>query len=634
MWKRIGKIFFIIISIIIFSTTNCFAAPEVKVSVDQQEVLLGDSVILTINVQGVDNPQAPELPAMNDFIVKFRGVSRRSFSSYTVIIQGKTVQQQNAGGGYNFDYELIPKKSGVFLIPSFEIVAGGKSFRTTALQIRVTEESQQSEEIFVNIDADKNNVYLGEKILLTFKWYIKQDIQSYVLQIPWLEGLKNFLITDPLPDENIRYERLLVNNSQPVLAVKTREFYKGQDYTVVSFQKILTPISTGEYTLEPVFVKCNIITGYKRSRRQQNLLDNFFDSGIDDFFNLGRDSVVESFSTRSRDLKLFVNEVPQENQPPNYQGAVGEFDFDVSISPLNLKAGEPITLTMKVTGAGNFDQVILPEITGLSAFKSYEPESKTNIVQESNTLVGDKVFEKVLIPKIKGDYTIDKIGFTFFNPKLKQYQTINRGPFTIHVEASDQAPEVQVIALAPENSSDSRKKDLKILERDIRYIKTNPGTIDQRKKQFYENPAAWVIGYLFPLVLMLGLKLWQTQRQKLKTDTGFARYRRAYKIARKNLQTMQKILQAQDKLKFYDFMSKTLNTYLADKLNKTTASIGVETIAELEQKGLSSPQTAGLNALYQTFEMALFSSVQFPEQKLKADLQILAELIDNLERIL
>ncbi len=58
----------------------------------------------------------------------------------------------------------------------------------------------------------------------------------------------------------------------------------------------------------------------------------------------------------------------------NFNGAVGDFRFDLSANPRAVKAGEPITVTMTITGIGNLDTVSLPRIPCGDAFKTYTPE--------------------------------------------------------------------------------------------------------------------------------------------------------------------------------------------------------------------------------------------------------------------
>ncbi len=608
------------------------AEPEVSFSVSQREVLLGDSIILTITVKGISNPQTPEIPAIPGFDVKFRGIRQESFSSFTVIVQGKKVQNSSSGGGYNFDYVLTPKKAGLLNIPSFHIQIGGKTYRTEALQIRVLDKSAQSDAIFIKVIADKKKVYLGEKLLVTFKWYINKDISEYRLNIPWLDGLKNFLVTDPEQDKQKKYQRLMVNGDQQMAALKGREIYKGQPYTVISFQKIIMPIAVGEYKLEPAFLKCEVVTGYKKSRRGG--FDDFFSSGFDDFFGRGRNAVTESFATRSETVLIKVSEVPDQNKPVTYNGAVGDFKFTVDLKPVTLKAGEPITVTMKVSGSGNLEQLQLPVFPEIKDFKSYEPESRVNVLQKGGEVTGEKIFEKVLIPRHKGDYKIPQISFTFFNPKKKQYQTIKKGPFKVHVEKPDDISEVKVIAFETDGSEDNSKRKIKVLERDIQYIKTTLGMIVKSDKEIYKKPIMWIFFYGLPLFILAGLVFWKKRLDRFQTDIGFARSRKAFRNIKVHFQEAQKAIAAEDVREFYDSISKGMNNYMSDKLNCPVASVSSEIMEELYKKGLDAETVEELKRIYQIFEGVLFSSVKPGVDQLKRDYESVQNIIVILERVL
>ena len=141
------------------------AKPEVSFSLSSTEVLLGDSVILTITVRGVKNPSTPHIPAINGFNTKFRGVRQESFSSFSLVIQGKQIKKESSGGGYNFDYELVPQRAGVLQVPSLAIVVDGRTYNMQKFSVKVLDRSQKSEDLFIKIVTDRTRVYLGEKLL-------------------------------------------------------------------------------------------------------------------------------------------------------------------------------------------------------------------------------------------------------------------------------------------------------------------------------------------------------------------------------------------------------------------------------------------------------------------------------------
>ncbi len=633
IFRNFKKIVFFT-AIIFFRTLLIHGAePEVSFSISQREVLLGDSVIFTITARGVSNPETPELPAVPDFNIKFRGVRQESFSSFQVIIQGKKVQSSSSGGGYNFDYELTPKKAGTFDIPSFQINLGGRAYRTQAFQIKVLDRSAKSQDIFIRIEADKKDVYLGEKILVTFKWYMNKDIAKYRLNIPWLDALKNFLVTDPELDKSKSYQKLIINGNQQVAALKKRDIYKGQPYAVISFQKILTPIAVGFYTLESSFLKCNVITGYKRARRR-GFFDDFFDSSFDDFSGTGRNAITKPFATRSEPLGITVREVPSARKPSGYNGAVGDFNFTVDIKPTSLKVGEPITVTMKVSGSGNIEQLELPDFPEMPEFKSYEPESKVNVSQKGGEVTGEKIFEKVLIPRHRGNFKVPRITFAFFNPRKGQYQIIVRGPFEVRVAKGEKVTEVKVIALEPETGREEEKKELKVITRDIHYIKTGLGRINKPGGEFYERLVTWLGSFGLPVFVLAGLFIWNKRREKFQTDIGFARSRRAFKNIKTYFQNAEKAMQEENIREFYDSISKGLNSYLADKLNRPEAGITSEIVNELTERGFDSASAEKLKGLYRTFEEVLFSSVRPDKDRLNEDYKTVKNLITALERTL
>ncbi|MBF0215858.1 MAG: protein BatD [Candidatus Omnitrophica bacterium] len=633
MLKKIGSPLIMGVLISFLSITAGADGEKVSMSVSQKEIILGDSVILTIIESGVANPVPPVIPEIPGFNIKYRGARQEGFSSMTVIINGRQVKNESTGGGYSFDFELMPVEKGTFTVPSIPVNVNGKRFMTEPFQVNVLDQSEKRGDIFLDARADKTEAYLGEKIVLTFKWYFSKDIGNYSINVPWLDGLKNFLISDPPMDDERNYQRLIVNGDKQIPAQRTREFFKGQEYMVISFQKILTPVSAGIYPLEPVFLKCDVVTGYKRSR-PRSVIDSFFDSDMNDFFGLGRDAVTEPFAARSNDMTLTVKEVPGDEKPVGYNGAVGKFTFDVDVKPVALKAGEPITLTMKVRGSGNIEQLELPQIPGSEDFKSYEPESKVNVSQSGGESRGEKVFEKVLIPRSAGDFRIPDISFIFFNPSTGKYQTEKRGPFNIHVAPAEKETEVQVVTLTPEGGSGSDKRELKVLKKDIHYIMTDIGKVVKAEKPAYEDPAVWLFSFLPPLVVYIGMFFAGTRRRKLDTDAAFARSRGAFRRSREFFRNAEGYLRKGETRDFYDTLIKGLNMYLSEKLNRQLGSVGVTIADELGDKCLAEKEREELKALYHSANEAVYSSMSADTLKLEKDFKTANDIVARLERTL
>jgi hypothetical protein len=289
---------------------------------------------------------------------------------------------------------------------------------------------------------------------------------------------------------------------------------------------------------------------------------------------------------------------------------------------------------MKVSGSGNIEQLELPHIPDIKSFKSYEPESKVNVYQKGGNVRGEKIFEKVLIPRSAGDYEISKITFAFFNPDTGRYQTEIRGPFSIHVEKPEKEEEVKVIAVTSEGSADRPRKELKVLEKDIHYIMTDIGKIVSPKKPIYKNIALWILAFLTPIIMLAGMFVFGRRRERLNTDIAFARSRDALKNSRVFIKQAESALRKGQAREFYDLLIKGMNTYLAEKLNRQLGSVGVALAEELKEKGLKENECAEFTSLYSKANEVIFSSLSVEAEKLKKDFKTANELISRLERIL
>jgi hypothetical protein len=97
-----------------------------------------------------------------------------------------------------------------------------------------------------------------------------------------------------------------------------------------------------------------------------------------------------SKEVRSPELALTILPFPEPDRPREFNGAVGQFQMEASGSPTEVKAGDPITLIMKISGTGNFDSVQSPQLISAEGFKVYNAEARTTD--------NGKTFEQVIIP--------------------------------------------------------------------------------------------------------------------------------------------------------------------------------------------------------------------------------------------
>ena len=132
-------------------------------------------------------------------------------------------------------------------------------------------------------------------------------------------------------------------------------------------------------------------------------------------------------------MEIKVKPLPQEGKPDSFTGAVGKFSFTSSIDNDSISANDAIGITLKLIGSGNLDLLKAPEIKFPSDFETYEPKVINNIRTGDRGVSGSKKIEYLAIVRNPGDFVIEPIKFSYFNPASKKYQTMTAGPYNIHV---------------------------------------------------------------------------------------------------------------------------------------------------------------------------------------------------------
>jgi hypothetical protein len=199
---------------------------------------------------------------------------------------------------------------------------------------------------------------------------------------------------------------------------------------VLTWHSALAAVTPGEFSLSaemPLTVKVSALSTADKavaSRLAWPLLQNMY-SGV-----APKDMTIESSSS-----KLKVSPVPTEGQPQNFSGAVGDFRVSSDISPTSVAVGEPLTLHLHISGAGNFDRVDSPMFDHIDHWKTYPAKSSFT---PSDTVgnEGEKVFEQPLIAGQPGEQSIPGLEFSYFNPNTRQYERAQTPPIKVTVTDS------------------------------------------------------------------------------------------------------------------------------------------------------------------------------------------------------
>ncbi len=587
------------------SSSNCYAEDiSFEATVDSNQVSLDSSFQLTLTVHGTQNASPVQLPTIDGFDSRYLGPS-----THVSIINGQVSSAKS------FIYNLYPQKVGQFTIPALSITIDGKTYSSAPIIMEVVAESSSpqgqnqlqaeqptslQDKIFLVINTPKKEAFLNEKIPLSIKLYVAGLKVRYSPQIE-------------LSHDGVAMDEF----SKPK---ESQQVMGGVPYTVVEFNTNIYPTRTGDLTLGPA--KMDVQVYVKSAQKHFPDTDNFGGIFDDEFFQGFLDHIeMRPLSLQSADLSIKVLSLPEEGQPRDFFGAVGKFDFQVSVSPQEVKVGDPLTLKMNVTGEGNLKTITMPSLKEQNGLKLYEPQ-----IKEEN---GTKILEQVVIPTSDQITEIPALRFSYFDTATKSYQTIEHGPFPLKVKKLEPGEQLKVVGLEQKESASAQQEQL---GRDIIFIKDYPGQFQSVGFHVYESFAFYlfIILSIMTLSALLFVYSWQN---RLKSDIAYARKLQAPKKAKNGLAHAKHLLAKGDAKAFYDATFKTLQDYLGDKLHLPSGAITFPAVEDIfNSKSIDANIMGSLKAIFDECDMVRFASANFDAIRMRTTYQNLEKIIDYIER--
>ena len=154
--------------LIAFTLGSLISAESVQISVDKNRLESGELLKLSIQViNGEDFAKVDLGPLETDFEI-VNGPSQKNNIQWT---NGKMLSTKT------LSWTLLPKRTGDLIIPVLSGSVGKKKFKGKKIPIKIGKaDKNDSEDVFVHAEIDKDNVYLGEQVTLSYKLYKKVDV--------------------------------------------------------------------------------------------------------------------------------------------------------------------------------------------------------------------------------------------------------------------------------------------------------------------------------------------------------------------------------------------------------------------------------------------------------------------------
>lgn len=530
------------------------AAAQRLVADAPAEVAVGEQFRLTytVNTQNVNGFRVGTIPAELEVLM---GPSTSSQSSFQMV-NGHT----SSSSSITYTYIICANKAGTYSIPAAHISVGGKIIASNQLRIKVSGASRQGaqgqqgqgqgglrpagsrisgSDLFIKVSANKRRVHEQEPILLTYKVYTLVDLTSLKGNMPDLKGFHTQEVQ--LPQQK-SYKIETVN---------------GRPYRTVTWsQYVMFPQITGKLEIPSITFDGIVI--------QQNRDVDPFEA----FFNGGSGYVEVKKKIKAPGLTIQVDPLPA--RPAGFSGGVGSFTISAQLNKTDIKANNPVTLRVIVSGRGNLKLIKKPEVKFPKDFDTYDAKVTDKTKLTSNGVEGNMVYDFLAVPRNQGKYEIPPIEFVYYDTEANAYKTVKTQAFTLNVTKGSGSASVS------DYTGDAADDQL---NKDIRGIKTGDADVHDIGDFFFGSTAYWVAMCVLAAIFV---SLFVVFRHRAIANANIDRMRgkKANKVATKRLKKANRLMLDGKASLFYDEVLRALWGYVGDKLSIPVEKLSRENISQ------------------------------------------------------
>ncbi|MBX3411111.1 MAG: BatD family protein [Pirellulales bacterium] len=479
------------VAALVFATGATARAADVAAELSSRETTVGFPVTLYVTVKNVSQPSEPAAPKLPD--VEVRSLGAPSRSSQTTIINGRLSQSSSI----TYAWELTPRKPGQHEVPAQTLDVDGHRFTTPALSFEA-HAIEPSDHVIAEIMGDRPSVYVGEPLKVTLRLWIEvyHNAPYDVTLSP--EDTWNLVLADrsqwgPFQES---LARLTSQRELPPFRQVRRADRDGveRSYYLYELQSTVQPQAAGTVPGGNVQVVVAYPTGLERA------------GGLLSFGRLAISSnqiVVADAQLASTEIKP----LPTTGRPADFRGAVGQFEIATEASTHELKAGDPITLRITVSGGPRLDLLPAPPLAELSQltenFKVAD-EPLAGVVRDNV-----KHFITTVRPRKAGVTEIPAISLSYFDPSTGTFHTVTSEPIAIDVQPAD---ELALDSIVGGHPSSRATDDSSPADRDAARPVLNFANYTGPSVLAWDPPAQpwpWLAALLLPPVAFAGTVVWQ-----------------------------------------------------------------------------------------------------------------------------
>ncbi len=504
----------------------------------------------TVNTQNVGEFHVGNIPEGLEIITGPYTSSQSSFQ----MVNGHT----SSSSSITYTFIICATKAGSYTISPAHINAGGKNIASHAAKITVSgaapsnngaprmhedRDDRQAHnagssigagDLFIKVSANKHRIHEQEPVVLTYKVYTLVDLTELEGKMPDLTGF----------------------HTQEVKLSPQKSFHNevvnGRNYRCVTWsQYVMFPQMTGKLEIPSITFNGTVV--------QQNRNVDPFEA----FFNGGSGYIEVKRSIKAPGVTIQVDPLPQK--PAGFSGGVGHFNISAQLDKTTVKANDPATLRVVISGIGNLKLIKEPVVAFPKDFDKYDAKITDKTKLTPNGVEGNMIYDFLVVPRNQGKYTIPAIEFIYYDTSSNSYKTIKTQPFELIVEKGD--------------GSNASANYATAKDEDIHPIKTGKMKITGAEGMFFNSTNYWLILCLLIAAFIVLLVVFR-KRAIENADIVKLRSKKANKVATKRLRKADKLMRQNHYGEFYDEVLRALWGYVGDKLNIPVSELSRDNISE------------------------------------------------------
>jgi hypothetical protein len=313
------------------------------------------------------------------------------------------------GGGSTtaeFKYVLTTDRVGVFSIGPFEGRLGSMIVRSRPFAIAVRSTGRSNVPTVVARARIDTSLEVNFRALTLPETVFVGQQANYEVAVFLNETVRDRLRRNPTffpPDM-----QSMLAYDLPVRGDPPRRQVGSHCFDALVYQRALFPLMPGRFAIPPA----QLVYALPLSAS---------------FFSREETHEIETDST-----VIVAVEPPMTGRPASFGGAVGNLRVGATLDTTASRVGDPMLLTVRVSGTGNVKLFPRPSV-GIPWATLVKGDERVRVDTNARRIAGLKEFDWVLTPRVAGELDLPPIRYSYFNPDSRRYEVASTNPTRVRV---------------------------------------------------------------------------------------------------------------------------------------------------------------------------------------------------------